>query len=1089
MPVPPFSTELHSRIWDKASMKRALFCLVALGCLANAAPLRAQEPPEAELDFVRKLRAKGYIDQARAYLEIMQKRNDPKLAGILPLEQARTILAAAREKDAEQRFGLFNQARDFLKAYTEKNAGKPEAAQGTLELARLSSYEGQALLTKALRELDPAVQQELAKPAETKFALAAGELEAAIKLLQSLTEDANVSETLKKQLKQELQQARFDKGINYIDQARTYVNLAKEDLNLKRAQIVQEAKKVFDALRDEEALDIRSQANAWLMKIAMESQDPKEVEKFYTRVMTPKGPEARAGQRWARYFDMQDVLTNAQNPRSAKLKTAKDKLLLVEKMGKSWLSDYPTSVHTPVGEGVLWELANAYYLQAKEAEKEKKPKVTAEAHYTEAKKYYDMLAQGEGDYSEKANKASLGISFQLMGKRKDFRNFDEYYLKGQFELIEMQEIARNRAKAQASGDPKDTEKYEKQWKTKLKDVTATFGRAIALSTDRTPIQKLDEARYYLTSAYLLSGDLHRAAVAGEALGRNRPPTRHSPAGAGYAIDAYGSLLDKEFTEGTKERLKGLIDYVLAPEAQKFWSTDPVTGVARYRLAMLYKKEGDARRAIEELERLPREFPAYLYAQSQLVFIALTERKENQNLTEKQKRELLDIVRKAVDRMPPLPNDADPTTALLYFLAQLEKSKLLYTSAYRMLDSDEPLKAEQQFRDMGKFVGGLTDRFEKMPIKLTPKSRDMIDLELRVMRKYADLGIAEVEYREDKFDKVLEVTKPTVDAVKKLDKGMGPIRMKDYQVTGDILGLSLRAQVRKGNIKDAKEALETVKRLADEEDAKAEGSRPSDRVVGNLLKDISAQVINLKKAKKESELKKVIESFSNFLETLVQEKDAQKMPLDERKMLARAYSALEQYKKAADLYKQMPPSKLLESKKALKDFNEAEIGELAEYWTIKWEHVKALRAAKDYDEALKVVDAWILHPKALFGIPQASMERNFILEDKGTYGAATLEWNKLMKSIQNKVGQDPKMKKAYFEAYFYGTRTLFKYGMHDPAVKSKDKVVDAAAKRIVDLEFSKTRDGWDTVGEMFIQLLAAEPVLKESYERQKKKRVQ
>ena len=86
--------------------------LLSLVLLVVALPVRAQEPVESELDFVRKMRAKGYADLAKEYLDRMQKRNDPALAGILPLEQARTLLALAREKDPEQRVGIFNQARD-----------------------------------------------------------------------------------------------------------------------------------------------------------------------------------------------------------------------------------------------------------------------------------------------------------------------------------------------------------------------------------------------------------------------------------------------------------------------------------------------------------------------------------------------------------------------------------------------------------------------------------------------------------------------------------------------------------------------------------------------------------------------------------------------------------------------------------------------------------------------------------------------------------------------------------------------------------------------------------------------------------------
>src|SRR5205823_8138838 len=123
---------------------------------------------------------------------------------------------------------------------------------------------------------------------------------------QGLTEDPKVSQTIQKQLKQDLTQARFDRGINFIDQARTYLNTAKEDLNEKRAKIVEEAKKVFVSLADEDALAIRSQANAWLMKIAMESQSgPDAIEKYYKRVMDQKEADAKPGQRWARLFDMQ----------------------------------------------------------------------------------------------------------------------------------------------------------------------------------------------------------------------------------------------------------------------------------------------------------------------------------------------------------------------------------------------------------------------------------------------------------------------------------------------------------------------------------------------------------------------------------------------------------------------------------------------------------------------------------------------------------------------------------------------------------------------------------------------------------------
>jgi hypothetical protein len=186
--------------------------------------------------------------------------------------------------------------------------------------------------------------------------------------------------------------------------------------------------------------------------------------------------------------------------------------------------------------------------------------------------------------------------------------------------------------------------------------------------------------------------------------------------------------------------------------------------------------------------------------------------------------------------------------------------------------------------------------------------------------------------------------------------------------------------------------------------------------------------------------------------------------------------------------------MLDSKKQVKDMNEAEQLELVNYWTIQWDLVKELREAKDYVAALKVLDGipedkkagtkqvfgWLNHPKSLFRMPYGIFEKNFILEDDKKYGAATIGWNNLMNSIQKEIGQNPKMKQAYFDAYFYGTRTLHQYGLNDPAAKDKDKVFQKAAKRIVDLEFSKSRDGWELVGDRFRKLLKQQPGLNKVY---------
>jgi hypothetical protein len=1072
-------------------MRRALLGLLALVALAPATA-RGQEPPEIELEFVRKLRAKGYADLAKEYLDGLAKRKDQRLAAALPMEQARTLLAIAREKDPEQRFAAFNQAREFLRDYTARNDGKPESAQGTLELARLSTYEGQALLTKALRDLDVEAQQDLARPAEEKFKKAGEELDAAIKLLQGFLEDAKVPDDVKKQLRAELTQARFDKGANFIEQARTYVNKAREDVNEKRAKIIVQAQKMFEELKDDDALSIRMQANAWLMKIAMEQTAPDLTEKYYKRVTDQKDPDAKAGQRLVRLFDMQDVLTNGKNPRGAKVKSAEEKLHLVQKMGQDWLKEFAALAKSPEGQAVTWELANAYLAEAQDArekeKKDKKLKVTSEGLFEKAQKYFVMLTQTEGEFTERANKINLSISFERMGDRKDFHSFDEFYLKAQFDALKMQEVASKRAKAREEGKADEAEKYDKEWHDLLKGVARTLVRAISLSDEHTPVQKLDEARYLLVSAYLLTGDLRRAAVAGDALARARPPTRRAPAGAGYAIDAYANLLNQDNSDGTRRRLQDLIEYVLLPENQKLWGGDPVSAVARYQLAMIYNRDGDYKKAIEQLANLPREFPAYLYAQGQLVFIALQALQENQNLSEPERNALKKVVRDALARMPDLPDSADPTTAYMFFEAQIEKSKLMYADAAPFLKQGEPLKAAQQYRELGKFVSGLEARLDKLPIKLTTTTRERLELQLHGMQKYAKLGLAEVEYREGHFDKVLETTKPTVDAVRKADDGKGAIKLKDYKVTGEILGLALRAEVQKGNVQEGKAILNLLKRVTAESEEKAGTDKASDVIIRGLLTEISLQVADLKSQGKENKLKEVVKGFSAFLDELLKDTDPAKMSRNEIQMLAAAFAGLERHDKAAAMYAAVPQPKVMATKKALKAMTDDEMNELRNYWTVRLDYVQELRRGKEYEPALKVIGDWLNHPQALLQY-YAMKEKNLILEDMGKFGAATLGWNEFMKSLAPRANDAsaPQLKRLYFEGYFFGTRTLVKYAQNDPKVKNKDSLIQTAAKRIVDLEFAKARDGWEIAGPMFEQLLPSEPELKTAYDKLKKNR--
>src|SRR5271156_1652536 len=124
--------------------------------------------------------------------------------------------------------------------------------------------------------------------------------------------------------------------------------------------------------------------------------------------------------------------------------------------------------------------------------------------------------------------------------------------------------------------------------------------------------------------------------------------------------------------------------------------------------------------------------------------------------------------------------------------------------------------------------------------------------MQVMLKYSDLGIAEVKFRgtsKDRFDEVIAATNPVVNqvlAVASKVPANEPIRLKDYGVTGDILGLALRANVQKGDVVKGKAILNVLQRLS----GPNENDKPGP-IVAVLLNDIAGQIkaMNADKDKK------------------------------------------------------------------------------------------------------------------------------------------------------------------------------------------------------------------------------------------------
>jgi hypothetical protein len=383
--------------------------------------------------------------------------------------------------------------------------------------------------------------------------------------------------------------------------------------------------------------------------------------------------------------------------------------------------------------------------------------------------------------------------------------------------------------------------------------------------------------------------------------------------------------------------------------------------------------------------------------------------------------------------------------------------------------------------MAKFVAGLRDNVGKSSARLPAETREQLAMSAEAWSKYAKSGLADLDYRRGQYDQVLKATADVVAAVEKAKgDGKSPIRLKDYQATGQILGLVLRAHVQKGNIDHAKQILGYLERLTGEEGG---GVAETTNVLRSLIGDLQTQVKELKKANDHAKLKATVQNFSAFIDELANKKD-KGLDLKDILFLANCYSSLEEYPKAARLYATIPPPKALNKDKLTED----EEKEVAGYWFLRIQYAKALRLSakgkEDLTKCKKILDELERHKNARLQI-YAEVEQNHILQDAALYGFAMKGWAKIMgnSALKSRLADDPSLKDLYFNAYYENAWCLYKYSQNDKIIAAgqEKKYLRPAANYILKLERSPNQEGWQIIGAKCRELLAAEKKLRLEYE--------
>ncbi|MDB5305871.1 MAG: hypothetical protein JWO38_73 [Gemmataceae bacterium] len=604
-------------------------------------PLPLADGPPNSLDLVRGLREQGMADLGLEYLQDLDKKPGVPAAvkDEIPLERAKCQLDAADdEPDEGTRITLVNEAKEGFHTFLKNAPTHRRAPEAHLALARLSSLEAKAQLTRSRRVDVPAAGQgadedrareEAVKKAKQEaaaarplFRTAAAEFKNASKLIDAQLEK-NPDPAARRSLVQLQYEAELARGTNQFALADTFPYASNEETK-ERSDLIDEAQNIFNALAQRAGAPPRvtGVARAWMAECEFEKKDLKAAEDEFKRIENSTGPDAEDAKRMGRFFALRHAYLEAVGARTGPALDA------VEQQIRKWLQLYG-SLRRAQGETVAakWYLAYTLQLHADlivgPKPKTPPPKPTpitglARAKYQEAEKLYRTISQSDNEYSTRAAKQRMIVVHHLLGEADrpaaEYKTFEECQMASLIQMSRVMDL------------DKDREKNLEDIKKRQLVIVALLERARQLATEKDNPADVTDVLLRLIRAYKDTNQPFQAAILGEHVARTVKSTGGKSAVAGgLALVGYAeSVAQLRLTDADKLDAARKSDRERAIRLARFLDeklpNDTATDYARYRLASLLYEDG---KPVEAYDALLRVRPGYeQIAQTRLFQAAL-----------------------------------------------------------------------------------------------------------------------------------------------------------------------------------------------------------------------------------------------------------------------------------------------------------------------------------------------------------------------------------------------------------------------------------------------------------------------------------
>lgn len=563
-------------------MKRTWFLAGGLLVTAAFGPAIAQAE-EPTVEFLEKLRERGYYDVALDYLDSVQ--NIPAIQKTLKYEKGTILIEASRAtRDAAIRAKQLDEAQtnlsEFIKSVPPTD---PLASSAQKQIGNLLVERARIIVERAKKKNDKAEfakALELYKEAAKSFDTTQAAIAARLKQIPPKVDDKDVKlKELQEQLRIDYLQTQLLGAAIKEEMADTLPKDSKEykDTLLAAAK---EYGEIYDKYRTRLAglyarmyqgrchqkVGADKESLSYLTELLEEPDSADEVRNLKTKSLV------LAVKSWA----------EPKDPKEKKLAEAIAK-------GTAWLEKVrPNETREPDWLELRLNLARA--MKAYGDEKKATDVKLSNSNYAEARKLALFVSKLPGDTQKEAKDllptipgGSAGPSIGAIQPK----NFTEAFEGGKEALdamrVSQQIIATVPGRLKVEKDAKVLDELKKQLEDAQKGVGANqeealrlFNASLALATAETEIAQINLVQYYLCYLSYLKGDYFNSALIGQFVAERYPESPGARQCAKIAMAAYVKL----FADLQKdEKAKGTADAEILKLAQ--FESDSVVAICEY----------------------------------------------------------------------------------------------------------------------------------------------------------------------------------------------------------------------------------------------------------------------------------------------------------------------------------------------------------------------------------------------------------------------------------------------------------------------------------------------------------------------------